>query len=298
MPTGVELKIGVLTALIGAPFFLVLAGQDAEADAMTLLRAEKITVLFDGRAALRDVSFAVAAGEVVGLIGPNGAGKTTLLRTCARLLTPQDGRVLLEDQALADIPRRDLARVLAFIASGAPCHWPMEVERLVALGRMPRLSPWSPPAEADAAAIRRALELTDATPFRGRATTELSDGERARVMLARALAGEPRLLLADEPVSGLDPQHQLSVMRVLAGLATAGGAVVVTLHDLGLAARFCDRLVALDRGEIVADGLPAEVLSERLLAEVFGIQAVHGERAGEPYLVPWAALDGKGPDHG
>ncbi len=264
---------------------------------MTLLRADRIEVRFDGRPVLNDLSLAVDGGEVVGLVGPNGAGKTTLLRTCAHLLPPHSGSVSLDERSLEKTPRRELARAIAFIASGAPCHWPMDVERLIALGRLPRLSPWAPPAAADAAAIRTAMELTDVVPFLGRATTELSDGERARVMLARALAGEPRLLLADEPVSGLDPQHQLTVMKVLADLAATGGAVLVTLHDLGLAARFCTRLVVLDQGRIVADGKPADVLGERILAEVFGIQALHGVRDGEPYLVPWAALQRDGRDH-
>ncbi len=257
---------------------------------MSRLRIKNLEVRYDGRPVLKGIDATIEPGEIVGLIGPNGAGKTTLLRACVDLLSLHSGAICLGDRRLDRIPRKELARAIAYIASGAPCHWPLEVERLVALGRRPHLSPWTSAGTADQAAIVAAMELTDVTQFRGRATTELSDGERARVMLARALAGQPQVLLADEPVSGLDPHHQLTVMTVLVGQARIGGSVIVTLHDLGLAARFCDRLLVLDRGMIVADGLPRDVLSAQILADVFGIRAVHGETDGAPYLVPWAAI--------
>ncbi|MBT7941761.1 MAG: ABC transporter ATP-binding protein [Alphaproteobacteria bacterium] len=156
---------------------------------MIRLKAQHVDVKFGSRAALKNAGLSVQAGDVVGLIGPNGAGKTTLLRVCANLLKPRSGEVLFEDQPLADMNARTRARAVAFLPSGAPCHWPLEVYRLVALGRHPHLSPWENRSPADLAAIEDALELADAGKFRGRAVDELSDGERARVMLARALAG-------------------------------------------------------------------------------------------------------------
>ncbi|MBC8158129.1 MAG: ABC transporter ATP-binding protein [Alphaproteobacteria bacterium] len=256
---------------------------------MTRLAAENVGVKFDGRTALQGAGLTVGAGDVVGLVGSNGAGKTTLMRVCANLLKPNSGDVLFEDQPLAAMNARTRARALAFLPSGAPCHWPLEVYRLVALGRHPHLGPWESRGPADVAAIETALELADAVEFCGRSVDELSDGERARVMLARALAGQPRLLLADEPVAGLDPLHQLTVMGVLAGMADKGGSVVVTLHDLALAARFCNRVVLLDEGRVKAEGPPADVLSRERLADVFGISAVHGDHEGIPYILPWSA---------
>jgi iron complex transport system ATP-binding protein len=261
---------------------------------MIRLSADDILVRFDGRTALNGISTTVAAGEIVGLIGPNGAGKTTLLRVCANLLDPQSGMVRFEDQPVAKMAPRDLARSLAFLPSGAPCHWPIEVNRLVALGRLPYLPPWTQARPIDAAAIDAAIEMADVQEFRGRNVDELSDGERARVMLARALAGEPRLLLADEPVAGLDPRHQLTVMEVLAGLSKDGASVVVTLHDLSLATRYCNRLILLDAGAIVAEGKPADVLTKQNLAQVFGIEAIEGNRDGIPFILPWTPIGGGG----
>ncbi len=258
---------------------------------MIRLAAQNIGVKFDERTALKGAGLSVRPGDLVGLVGPNGAGKTTLLRVCANLLKPQAGDVMFEEQPLGAMKARTRARAIAFLPSGAPCHWPLEVYQAVALGRHPHLAPWENRGPADVAAIEAALELADAGDFRGRSVLELSDGERARVMLARALAGEPRLLLADEPVAGLDPLHQLKVMGVLAAMAGKGDSVVVTLHDLSLAARFCNRIVLLDNGEVIAEGLPAEVLSQDHLAGVFGISAVRGDHQGVSYILPWSAAE-------
>lgn len=265
---------------------------------MIRLAANNLTVQFDDRAVLSNASLSARPGDLVGLIGPNGAGKTTMLRVCANLLKPHSGSVVFEDQPLAKMDVRARAKAVAFLPSGAPCHWPLEVYRLVALGRHPHLSPWENPGPRDIAAIDAALDLADATQFCGRPVTELSDGERARVMLARALAGQPRLLLADEPVAGLDPLHQLKVMEVLAGMARNGESVVVTLHDLALAARFCNRVVLLDGGKLKAEGTPSDVLSERRLADIFGISAIRGDRDGAPFILPWSVAEDEKDDTG
>lgn len=259
---------------------------------MIRLSAENIHVRFDDRTALNGVNATVATGEIIGLIGPNGAGKTTLLRVCANLLEPQSGIIRFENQPVTKMAPRDLARSLAFLPNGAPCHWPVEVSRLIALGRLPYLAPWTNARPTDAAAIDAAMNMADVREFCGRSVDELSDGERARVMLARALAGEPRLLLADEPISGLDPLHQIQVMEVLTGMAKAGGSVIVTLHDLALAARFCDRLILLNHGDVAADGKPDEVLSDVRLQQVFGIRAARGSHEGIPFILPWTATNG------
>lgn len=209
---------------------------------------------------LHDISLTLAEGEFVGLLGPNGAGKTTLLRAALGLL-PAGGH-----SSIAALQPAARARAAAFLPQGREIAWPMPVETLVALGRPGR-------RPEDAAAVARAIDRLGLAPLRKRRATELSGGEQARVLLARALAQEAPLLLADEPTAGLDPEQQLAVMTLFAGLAAEGGTVLASLHDLGLAARHCTRLIVLDTGRIVADGAPRAVLTEALLAGTFGIRA-------------------------
>ena len=261
---------------------------------MSLIAASNITVRFGTNTVLDGVSFAAARGEAVGLIGPNGAGKTTLLRVVAGLHQADAGEVRIDGRPLASIAREDRARTVAYLPHGSPVHWPLNVARLVALGRLPHLNPWQRPSDADEAAIGRAIEAAEMAPFVGRTVTTLSAGERARAMLARALAVEPAALLADEPVTALDPYHQLRVMALLRERVRHGMTVVAVLHDLTLAARFCDRLVLLDAGRVAAEGAPAEVLTPAILAAVYGIAADYGGEGRSLYVVPREAV-GRGP---
>ncbi len=236
------------------------------------LRAEQIDFRYRDVPVLRDVSLALARGEIVGLIGPNGAGKTTLLRILSGLQPPDAGRVLLGEGELQDLSTAERARLLAYLPQGAPAHWPLQVERVVELGRIPHRAWWQSLAEADRQAVDNAIAATDAERLRGRIVTTLSGGERARVMLARVFATEPCFILADEPVASLDPFHQLQVMATLRAHAAGGGGVLVVLHDLNLAARFCDRLVALDCGRRVCEGAPREVLADPALAAAYSVR--------------------------
>jgi iron complex transport system ATP-binding protein len=169
---------------------------------------------------------------------------------------------------------RERARVVAYLPQGHVFHWPMQVAAIVALGRHPHMDPFSTPCPQDRAAVRQAMERTAIEPFAQRSVTTLSGGERARVALARALATQAPVLLADEPTASLDPRHQLIVMQLLRRAAHDGGAVLAILHDLTLAARFADRVLVMDRGRIVADGLPAEALSPQRVAQVFGVETM------------------------
>lgn len=216
------------------------------------------------RAVIEDIGLVLRPGEFVGLLGPNGAGKTTLLRAALGLL-PATGH-----SSLAALPLRDRARAAAFMPQSRDIAWPMTVEALVSLGRIAH--PGSAGA-ADRAAVDRALEALSIGALRHRPATALSGGEQARVLLARALAQETPLLIADEPTAGLDPAAQIGVMRLFRGLADAGRTVLASLHDLGLAGRHCTRLVLLDRGRIMADGLPRQVLTPANLAHCFGVTA-------------------------
>ena len=233
------------------------------------------------------VDVALRPGEVTAILGPNGAGKSTLLRGLAGLQAPLDGEVRLAGTSLADFKADRRAREIGYLPQEATVHWPLAVERVVALGRLPHLGPWQRLGAADGYAVDRALAATGVEHLRGRTVTELSGGERARVLLARVLAGEPDILLADEPVAGLDPYHQVHFMELVRDYAAAGRTVALVLHDLNLAARFCDRLLLMDEGRLVAEGPAREVLDPEHLARVFGIRAVYGEEGGEPYVVPW-----------
>jgi iron complex transport system ATP-binding protein len=229
-----------------------------------------VRAAYGARTVLENISALFAKGEVTGLIGPNGAGKTTLLRVALGFLKAQGGvRVLGEP--LADWPREKLARAIAYLPQTADAHWPILARRLVSLGRMPHRAALAPLSQEDDAAIDTALDRCDARAFASRRMDELSAGERARVMLARALATNAPILLVDEPAAHLDPAHQLQLMELLREEARRGVAVIVTLHDLSLAARFCDRLVVLKQGRVIAQGTPADALSDATLAEAFGI---------------------------
>ena len=254
---------------------------------MTRLAASAITVKLGVRAAVDDVNAAVETGEIVGLIGPNGAGKTTLLRALAGLVEPDRGTVTLDERALAEIGRRDRARRLGYLPQHGTIHWALPVEEVVLMGRLPHLDTWERPGAPDRAIAASAMAALDIADLAARPATRLSGGEKARVLLARALAGAPEILLADEPVAGLDPYHRLQVMEFLSVLASTGTGVVVVLHDLALAARFCQRIVLLDRGRIAAEGSPAEVLTPERLAAIYRIEALHGRHEGARYVLPW-----------
>ena len=250
-----------------------------------LIRASEIRLELGARRVLDGVDLELRAGEVLGLIGPNGAGKTSLLRVLAGLLPPTSGTVSIA-AALERLP----ARGIGYLPQSAEVHWPLSVERVVALGRLPHLPPFRSPHAEDSAHILTAMRATDVADLASRSVMEVSGGERARVLLARVLAGEPRVILADEPVTGLDPYHQLEVMALFRAEAARGRAVLMVMHDLVLAGRFCDRLVLVDDACVVASGSPQEVLDAEIVARVYRVTTVSGAFAGERYLIPWAPL--------
>jgi iron complex transport system ATP-binding protein len=251
--------------------------------------AEKLTVRFGDATILNGVGLALKAGEMVGLIGPNGAGKTTLLRVLADLLTASAGAVRYDGKSVRDIGRVMLARRLSFLAQGANVYWPLRVDHIVALARLPHRRPFAGMSAEDQAAVERAITAVDITHLRLRTAATLSAGERMRVLLARALAVGAEMLLADEPVAALDPLHQLRIMELLRSTVRKGTGVVVVLHDLTLASRFCDRIVLLVDGRVLLDGAPSE-LSDKLIAEAYGVATFRGEHGGQPFVVPWRPL--------
>jgi iron complex transport system ATP-binding protein len=233
---------------------------------------------------LRGVDLHVGPGELVGIIGPNGAGKTTLMRAALGLVKSTG------HSTLAGLSPRARARAVAWMPQAREIAWPVSVGRLVMLGRTPHLGAGQRPCAPDSAAVDRALHRMDLLALRDRIATRLSGGEQARVLIARALAQETPLLMADEPIAGLDPGHQIATMRTFASLAAEGRSVIVSLHDMGLAARHCTRLVVIHRGGIAADGTPAQVLTPDLLRDVFGISAFVQQTAGGMVFQPMEVL--------
>ena len=249
-----------------------------------MLAAVDLSVSLGHRTVLEAVSFVLRPGELTVVIGPNGAGKSTCLRALAGLLPATRGRVTLDDQELATIDGKALARAIGYLPQQRVVHWPLSVARTVLLGRVPH----SAAAETDAAAVERAMTEMDIAQFRDRPVTELSGGELARVLMARVLAQETAVLLADEPTAGLDPAHQLALLDRLAARAASGRTVAVAMHDLSLAARYCRRILLLKDGRLLGDGTPAEVLTPALLRSAFGIEARIESIGGLPVVLPVA----------
>lgn len=221
---------------------------------------------------LESIDVLFAADQVTVIVGPNGAGKTTLLRHLAGLDSPATGRVELDGIPIAGLAAGARARRIAYLPQGASAYWPLLGRDLVALGRLPHGASLERPLEApDTDAVERALRRVDGLALADRTIDALSQGERARMMLARALATEADILLADEPVASLDPAHALDAMAVLRAEAARGSCVVVSLHDLGLAARFADRVIVLAEGRVVADGPPREALRPAVIDSAYGV---------------------------
>jgi len=221
---------------------------------------------------LADVTLCLERAQLITVVGPNGAGKSTLLSIVSGLRSGYLGSCRYAGREMRDWPRRELARKLAFVPQSLRLDFPFSAEEIVTMGRTPHGEGWFE-TEEDLAAVDRAMTETDTQAFRARDFRSLSGGERQRVVLASALAQQPDVLLLDEPTTFLDLKHQISMYRLLRDLARGGLLVVAVTHDLNLAAAYGDRIIALDRGRVVADGTPKEVVTEATLHSVFGVDA-------------------------
>jgi iron complex transport system ATP-binding protein len=254
------------------------------------LKASELAVRYGETLAVRPASFTLKAGELIGLIGPNGAGKTSLLKALAGIPAAGD-RVSWQGRALADFDADERARTVAFLPQAPQANWPLAVRELVELGRLPHRRFGQRFEPADRAAVDRAMQQTAIADLAARPIDTLSGGERMRTHLARAFTVDAPVLLVDEPVASLDPYHQLGVMRLLDEYRAASRLVVAVLHDLNLALGFCSRLMLMDGGAIVADGVPAAVIDSARLARHYRIRAFLAEHENRRIAVPWSQLE-------
>ncbi|MDK2980338.1 MAG: cobalamin transport system ATP-binding protein [Chloroflexota bacterium] len=240
---------------------------------MSILRAQALSLGYPNKNVIEDFSAAVEKGHLLGLVGPNGSGKTTLLRAFCGLIQPNDGQVYLEERSLTSIPSRQRAQAIGWVPQREGVTWPLSVREVVNLGRAPHRGWLLPMTRADHAVVEGAMRFTELEALQERRVDELSGGEFQRVLIARALAQEPRVLLLDEPTANLDIHYQIQVMDLVRQLVTRQGiTAVMAVHDLNLAARYCDQLILLKDGRQVCTGSPLEVLTPDNLAAVFHVK--------------------------
>jgi iron complex transport system ATP-binding protein len=256
------------------------------------LNATDVSFAYAGTSVLRNVSLSLAPGEFVGLIGANGSGKTTLLRVLLGLLSPTIGEVRVGEAPIGSLSRREIALRATMVQQEARIDFAFTVREIVAMGRTPYLGRFKPESAADKDAIHRAMRATDTLKLADRSAMELSGGERQRVHVARALAQEVQAILLDEPTANLDLAHQLEILQLVANFTRQGKSALAAIHDLSLATRFCDRLLLLSAGEIVAAGKPADVVTEANLVRYFALRSRvrHVDEGGGLTVWPLSAI--------
>ncbi len=256
------------------------------------LNAENISLVLKDRQVLSDVSLQLDRG-LVGLVGPNGAGKSSLLRVLAGIWMPTSGDIVLGSDPVESLSPIARAKALSFLPPERDVTWSLPACKLVALGRYPHVGPFHQWTEQDEAAVTRALEAVDGIHLAHRPVSQLSNGERARILLARALAVEADILLVDEATAALDPGHQFMVMDVLKAEAAKGRLVVAALHDLQLAHDYCDRVIVMYQGRTAGDGAPKALLTPDLLARIYGIHTSQAVIDGRTTLITHGLMSGE-----
>ena len=251
-----------------------------------MLQASSLSFSYGKKRILQDVSLELRPREVVGIVGPNGAGKSTLIKLLTKLLVPSSGTITLNDQDVQKLGRLGLARHLAVLPQGGDLPTDYHVYDLVMMGRTPHLGFLARESKRDHDLVQRVMQRTDVWQFRERFASDLSGGEKQRVLLAKALAQEPAYLLLDEPTNHLDLKYQVEVLSLVRQEVERGLGALVVLHDLNLTARVCDRLLVLQQGSVVAKGKPNEILTESLLATVYGTNVRVVQVDSSPIIVP------------
>ncbi|MCX5780451.1 MAG: ABC transporter ATP-binding protein [Firmicutes bacterium] len=253
-----------------------------------LLNIMGVTCGYGAALVLKDASVAINSRDFVGIVGPNGSGKSTLVRTISRVLQPLMGKVLLEEEDIYQIPAALLAKKMAVVTQENGLDFPFTVRDVVMMGRLPHIKRFAREGVQDLEAVARAMEFTDTISLADRQVNQLSGGEKQRVLLARALAQEPKVLLLDEPTSYLDINYQIEIMELLARLRRDYGlTIIMVLHDLNLASRYCDYLMVVKEGFIHAVGTPQEVINAPMIKEVYGceVRVEYPSSSAHPYIV-------------
>jgi iron complex transport system ATP-binding protein len=241
---------------------------------MVRLVIQGISFSYGSSDVLADVTFEANDGEIVGVIGPNGSGKTTLLRCVNRALSPRVGTVLIDGKDYAELTRREIAGNIGVVPQNSVVSFPFTVLDIVMMGRTPAMERFERESEKDLEIVRKAMEMTNVVALADRTMDQVSGGEKQRVVIARALAQKPRILLLDEPTLHLDVNHQLEIMDLVRNLASSEKlTVIVVSHDLNLAARYCNKLILMSSGKIQASGRVSDVLTEKNLESVFRVKA-------------------------
>lgn len=257
---------------------------------MSLLIGSNLSYQIGDLSILKGIDIEVRPGELVGLIGPNGAGKSTLLRLLTCVEQAHSGEILYEGKDVNELSTEERARCIGYLVQGAKAYWPFTVEKIIGLGRIPYQNWWRDASVEDDEKVLQAMIITETLAYRNRIVTTLSGGEQTLVMLARIFATDPQLIFADEPVAALDPYHQLHVMEILREHAHDNRAAVVVLHDLSLAARFCDRLYLINHGELHGVGTPNEILTAENIAGVYGVKTRISSDADGVNVIPVSRL--------
>lgn len=255
-----------------------------------LIDAQDLNLVIGDKNIVENASVRIPEGRIVGLIGPNGAGKTSLLKMLANVQTASSGHYYFAGKAIEQYPEKTLAREIGYLAQDATAHWPLRVQKLIELGRLPWQGYGKKLGKSDRQTIDHACDITEVRHLLDRVATTLSGGEKTRVFLARLFAAEPRVIFADEPIAALDPYHQLHVMEILQQHARNGGTVLVVMHDINMASRFCDELILINHGKILKTGTISDLLADNLLADTYGIE-LKMFCDGDAYsIVPWQRI--------
>lgn len=252
---------------------------------MSLLEVKNLEIKYGKRVLLKDLSFTIKEGEFVGILGVNGAGKTSLLKTMLNLIPMTKGEILFKNKNRSRWPATELAKKMTYLEQNKKVAWPLHAEAVVGLGLYPFAE-----KKISHTQIHDAMQKTECLHLASKPIDQLSGGEQTLVLLARTLVSNPDLLLMDEPISNLDPRHELNIMNLLSSLMAQKKTVITVLHSLSLAAQFCTRIILLHEGQIFADGKPEDVLTSKNLKDVYGIEAQIEKRDEKFFVLPWKQI--------